>query len=90
MKEMETLEGQDFVIRCDHPTFNSAYSIQWYIALPGKGPLSIITAHKNIKSLDGKFTVSFSNDQKHSFLGIQNVKPEESAMYICVQASTEV
>ncbi|XP_056424923.1 M1-specific T cell receptor alpha chain-like [Hyla sarda] len=85
--ELETLEGEDFTLRCDHPSFTGAYPLLWYKLLPGRGPVLLISEYYNTKSSEKNYAIIFSDDKKYSDLKIQSVKPEESAVYLCAHSA---
>uniref|UniRef100_A0A6I8R7A7 Ig-like domain-containing protein n=1 Tax=Xenopus tropicalis TaxID=8364 RepID=A0A6I8R7A7_XENTR len=85
---METISGANVILPCNHTSITSGDYIYWYKNIPDQGLQSLIRGFKDTAS-DSR-TLTFSKDRKSSELHIQNIRPEESGMYLCALQDTVV
>ncbi|XP_040272771.1 M1-specific T cell receptor alpha chain-like isoform X3 [Bufo bufo] len=76
--------GEDVNLSCDHAAITSSDYIHWYRVFPGQGPVFLISGFRDNELEDYKIT--FGKDRKSSILSIRDVKPEDSAVYLCAQS----
>ncbi|OCT98045.1 hypothetical protein XELAEV_18010273mg [Xenopus laevis] len=86
MKEVPA--GANLTLQCDHSSINPADYIHWYRQTPDEQPKFLIRALKD--TVSDLLTITFSKDRKSSELHIQNVKTEESGVYLCALSDTAV
>nr|4EIG_B Chain B, CA1698 camel antibody fragment [Lama glama] len=66
----------------------SVYKMTWYRQAPGKERelVALITTNNNTMTVDsvkGRFTISRDNVQNTVYLEMNNLKPEDTAVYYC-------
>ncbi|XP_040272772.1 M1-specific T cell receptor alpha chain-like isoform X4 [Bufo bufo] len=83
--KLETLAGEDFSLRCDHASLPTSDYILWYRLFPGEGPVFLLRGYSETESPDHKLRLTFNEGKKSSVLHIRDVKPEDSAVYLCAQ-----
>uniref|UniRef100_A0A8C5M886 Ig-like domain-containing protein n=1 Tax=Leptobrachium leishanense TaxID=445787 RepID=A0A8C5M886_9ANUR len=72
-------------IPCNHSA--STENIAWYRQFTNKGPDYLLTGYKEPVQV-GKFRLTISNDRKSSVLHIQDVKVDDSVVYLCALRDT--
>uniref|UniRef100_A0A803JHG6 Ig-like domain-containing protein n=1 Tax=Xenopus tropicalis TaxID=8364 RepID=A0A803JHG6_XENTR len=71
-----------------HDSITPTGYIHWYRLEPSQGPQYLVSGFKD--TVSGFHTMTFSKDRKSSELHIQNMKPEESGVYLCALSDTAV
>ncbi|KAE8633694.1 hypothetical protein XENTR_v10002030 [Xenopus tropicalis] len=88
---MDTMEGTDPVLTCNHSSLTTAEMIHWYRQFPDKGPQYLISSSKTTENVKmSKYSMVFSQDRKFSQLHIKDFKLEESAVYLCAKSDTVI
>ncbi|OCU01457.1 hypothetical protein XELAEV_18007248mg [Xenopus laevis] len=82
----EVFAGANLTLQCKHPSITTSDYIHWYKQTPDQQPKFLIRALKDTTS--DLLTIIFSKDRKSSELHIQNVKAEESGVYLCAVSDT--
>ncbi|OCU01458.1 hypothetical protein XELAEV_18007249mg [Xenopus laevis] len=84
----EVSAGANVTLQCYHSSITPGDYIHWYIQNPGQQPKFLMNGFKDVTS--ELHTMTFSTDRKSSELHIQNVKAEESGVYLCALSDTAV
>ncbi|KAE8633704.1 hypothetical protein XENTR_v10002040 [Xenopus tropicalis] len=80
--------GMNLTLPCSHDSITPTGYIHWYRLEPSQGPQYLVSGFKD--TVSGFHTMTFSKDRKSSELHIQNMKPEESGVYLCALSDTAV
>uniref|UniRef100_A0A8C5M8C8 Ig-like domain-containing protein n=1 Tax=Leptobrachium leishanense TaxID=445787 RepID=A0A8C5M8C8_9ANUR len=83
----EVLAGGDVNLTCNHPTLTSSDYVHWYKMQYGKGPLFLISGFRKTET-NKQYVMVFEEDRKSSVLVLRNVRPEQSAEYLCASSDT--
>uniref|UniRef100_A0A8C5M8V3 Ig-like domain-containing protein n=1 Tax=Leptobrachium leishanense TaxID=445787 RepID=A0A8C5M8V3_9ANUR len=83
----EVLEGTDVNLTCDHPTLSTSDYIHWYKILASQQPEFLVSGYSHIAE-NGPNKMIFAEDRKSNNLVMQNVRLEQSTLYICASMDT--
>uniref|UniRef100_A0A8C5M8F9 Ig-like domain-containing protein n=1 Tax=Leptobrachium leishanense TaxID=445787 RepID=A0A8C5M8F9_9ANUR len=83
----EILAGGDVNLTCDHPTLTTNEYVHWYKLQFGQRPLFLIQGYQKTET-HNQYIMVFKEDRKSSVLVLQNVRPEQSAEYLCASSDT--
>ncbi|CAH2294562.1 A25020T-cell receptor alpha chain V-J region (BDFL alpha-1) precursor - mouse [Pelobates cultripes] len=86
---VEVFAGGDLNLTCDHPSLSTSDYIHWYRMTPGQTPKFLISGYKHI-AIDEPYKMVFAENRKSSVLLLQNIRPEQSAVYLCASIDTVI
>ncbi|KAG9465926.1 hypothetical protein GDO78_017517, partial [Eleutherodactylus coqui] len=86
----DSIAGEDTNLECDHATITTGDYIHWYRVFPGQRPVFLISGYQDTELRDNKFKLTFGKNRKSSVFYIQDIKPEDSAVYLCALSDTEL
>ncbi|CAH2294563.1 Ig lambda chain V-III region LOI [Pelobates cultripes] len=82
----DVLAGKDVNLTCEHPSLTTGDYIHWYKMVPGQGLRFLISGFK--LTANAEYKLVFAEDRKSSVLLMQNIRPEQTAVYLCASSDT--